>query len=994
MASSSGKSKGWGSLLSQAVAGVEARLDVILADSEEAAKQAKPASVAAAAAATTTVSNQQPIKTGTSRSGSRTRTNDRLQERLARAVAARNGPPSPSRVPSPIETSTTASPRQSVDTPNRALAESPASSSMEMPTRLSVDLAKRPSLDLAHEGGAFGKSAIEKNAHDMITDSDNASNETIPKIVLLSSGAVEAKVAEEEVATTSFTGLPTATTATTTTPISTVTKDIELNPEEVATNVSTNVAALEGVLTARIKQLEDKLEEERRQHQDELHHHTEKMEALQAKLQYVAREVAGTAKNLAQSAVPGSLEKKLAEKDQQIAELMEEGKNLGVTEQKHRAILKKLRVQIGDDEKQIAELKTALSKADAELQALRARSNRAAELEKAREEAHTHLGQLQNELETRRMDAAAKDTTIADLKAQLTAATTKINDKALAQARQRVEELEEQVATVQLEKTLAADRTKAQVAEWQDKAERAAERARLVEIEAKAEVQAIENKLEAMRVRAEEASSSALGDSQAKLLRQVETLQTQYAIASDNWQGIETTLLARVANLEKERDEALQRESDMRKKAREAASHLTLTLRVKRHEEDLEEVRSKLPKAQEDAAGAYEARISALAKRAEEAEEALQRAQMECEAHKAALWRERNERHQQQLLLQHGRERDRNEPTDGPTRRGWLEDLPSTVPGLPLPPHSPLPPPQRSSSSRPETPLFPGVPARTWSAELLGLQGMQNKLRKTSTPSSQDDPSERFALRRLSSQPPTRPAGLMNSTTGAGSSIGNNVHGGVVPMLPSPLPMVLSPTAITDAGSGGGFVMTGPPLSRRATATTSGSHATVPNATGAGLDIGGITTVSADLDADTIESLGRAASPSQSQSQQQASLLQDMVSVSTVAAGPSVQLVERMSAAIRRLESEKVAAREERARLAQQRNEARTEVLALLKDAEAGRAAAARVHTLEAEVSALQARYDTTLELLGEKSEMVEELRADVADVKAMYRDLVERTIK
>jgi hypothetical protein len=80
----------------------------------------------------------------------------------------------------------------------------------------------------------------------------------------------------------------------------------------------------------------------------------------------------------------------------------------------------------------------------------------------------------------------------------------------------------------------------------------------------------MESKLESVRIRAEEASSGATGDSQVKLLRQVETLQTQYSIASENWQGIESTLLARITNLEKERDEASKRESDMRKKAREA----------------------------------------------------------------------------------------------------------------------------------------------------------------------------------------------------------------------------------------------------------------------------------------------------------------------------------------------------------------------------------------------------------------------------------------
>ena len=79
-----------------------------------------------------------------------------------------------------------------------------------------------------------------------------------------------------------------------------------------------------------------------------------------------------------------------------------------------------------------------------------------------------------------------------------------------------------------------------------------------------------ESKVEALRTRAEEASTSSAGDAQAKLLRQIETLQTQYAVASENWQGIEGSLLARMTALEKDRDEALRREGETRRKAREA----------------------------------------------------------------------------------------------------------------------------------------------------------------------------------------------------------------------------------------------------------------------------------------------------------------------------------------------------------------------------------------------------------------------------------------
>lgn len=120
----------------------------------------------------------------------------------------------------------------------------------------------------------------------------------------------------------------------------------------------------------------------------------------------------------------------------------------------------------------------------------------------------------------------------------------------------------------------------------------------------------------------------------------------------------------------------------------------------------------------------------------------------------------------------------------------------------------------------------------------------------------------------------------------------------------------------------------------------------------------------------------------------------DMISMSTVAAGPSVQLVERMSAAIRRLEAEKVAAKEEMARVCGQRDEARTDMVGLMKELEESKTASARIPDLEAQVETLDGRYQTTLEMLGEKSELVEELRADVQDVKAMYRELVEQTMK
>ncbi|KAF1911743.1 TATA element modulatory factor 1 TATA binding-domain-containing protein [Ampelomyces quisqualis] len=121
--------------------------------------------------------------------------------------------------------------------------------------------------------------------------------------------------------------------------------------------------------------------------------------------------------------------------------------------------------------------------------------------------------------------------------------------------------------------------------------------------------------------------------------------------------------------------------------------------------------------------------------------------------------------------------------------------------------------------------------------------------------------------------------------------------------------------------------------------------------------------------------------------------INDMISVSTAGAGPSVQLVERMSAAVRRLESEKATSKEELARLGAQRDEAREEVVSLMREVEEKKQVDQKVDLLEKELKAMEQRYETTLEMLGEKTEMVEELEGDVADLKKIYRELVQ-TIK
>lgn len=117
--------------------------------------------------------------------------------------------------------------------------------------------------------------------------------------------------------------------------------------------------------------------------------------------------------------------------------------------------------------------------------------------------------------------------------------------------------------------------------------------------------------------------------------------------------------------------------------------------------------------------------------------------------------------------------------------------------------------------------------------------------------------------------------------------------------------------------------------------------------------------------------------------------INDMISVSTVGAGPSVQLVERLSTTVRRLESEKATNKEELSRLIGQRDEAHEEVVALMRELDGKKEVGERVEKLEKEINEVNDRYERCLEMLGEKSERVEELEGDVEDLKKIYRDLV-----
>lgn len=365
--------------------------------------------------------------------------------------------------------------------------------------------------------------------------------------------------------------------------------DLATSSAEVASSLKVNgITASAGTNTPSqyqetIEQMKSDYEAAELRRQEETHIYLERIDALQSKLQYLtkeAAEIANTAKSVAE---PGSVEEKLAAKDERIALLMEEGHRLSQMELKHMSIIKKLRAKATDDDKHVAGMKRLSEKHVRAAREAQEKAKSAEEAEKRASEQAKSLPKLAEDLESMRADRDAQDAFIQNLQNQLAEATSAARQaeavahaEALDAQRKRTADLADELSTMKIEHEIAQRQYQTELRELRERSEREKERARIAEIERQGEQHTLESRLEAYRARAEEASAGSGGHVQAKLLRQIETLQNQYAVASENWQGIEASLLARAAVLEKERDELAKREADVRRKARESVSLLSV----------------------------------------------------------------------------------------------------------------------------------------------------------------------------------------------------------------------------------------------------------------------------------------------------------------------------------------------------------------------------------------------------------------------------------
>ena len=617
--------------------------------------------------------------------------------------------------------------------------------------------------------------------------------------------------------------------------------------------------------------------------QEEMNNYLDRIDALRRDMQMLvqtvsnaARKSADAARQAAASAEPGSLEREISQKDEKIALLIEEGTRLSKTEIDLRGTIKKVRAQAVASNKEQETTKSRADRFERSLKAMEDRAKRAEAATKRTEQSLAANSAAAKDLEAVRNERDALNATLAEMKGHLfransraEAAESKAQSEHLEMRERRSAELQDILSSAKAEREISEENLRREVRQLQAALEREKEQARGMETDMLSEQAALESKLESFRVRAEEASSANTGHTHAKLLRQVETLQTQYATASQNWQGIERSLLGQITTLERERDEVVSREAELRKKLRDA------TLKLKNAERDLDLAQSKCTDMDRSLSDANE-ETQRLERRATELETDLANALRDLDAQKQNAERELQRRIDEE-------------------KSRWTANL-----------HIP----------RTESPA----------ASLRKNSGLGFDINHLMSPVQY----ERSNNRRVPIMPNTFDANTPPRQQHTISS--RSLTNGSMPETPS---------VITSMDQDEYFANVPP------TPVITSHH----SARGA---------------------------------------VHDLISASTVGAGPSVQLVERMSANVRRLESEKAASKDELARLTTQRDEARQEVVNLMREVEEKRMINERLNSLEQENASLSQRHQATLELLGERSEQVEELKADILDVKQMYRQLAD----
>ena len=262
-------------------------------------------------------------------------------------------------------------------------------------------------------------------------------------------------------------------------------------PSEVAADILLNPNIQPG---ESVDQMRSDYETAELRRQEETHFYLERIDALQSKLQYLTKEAAEIAHRAASSSVTGSLEQKLAAKDEKIALLMQEGHKLSQTEFKLSDTVKRLRAKSTKDEKQVIDAKRASERQERATREAQERATRAEISERNSYDRVKTFQKLEKELEVAISENSAKASTISELRTEVFNArnTADVGElksyKELLEAERRLTtELRDDLSNAKIEREISNDRHRAEIRDLREQADREKERARVTEMELRGE---------------------------------------------------------------------------------------------------------------------------------------------------------------------------------------------------------------------------------------------------------------------------------------------------------------------------------------------------------------------------------------------------------------------------------------------------------------------------------------------------------------------------
>lgn len=231
------------------------------------------------------------------------------------------------------------------------------------------------------------------------------------------------------------------------------------------------------------------------QKQEDAQSYLERIDALQAKLQYLAKEAAEAAREKAADAPADSLQKKLASKDEQIALLMDEGQKLSKAEVTHAGNSRKLRQKIADDGKLLADLRLKVAASEKLSTNLSARVRKLESINKDASSRVSRMAQLERDLNAVRSARDEKEATVQYLREQLDSETkradevkAKANEEALAQQQKANTSLKDDIANAKVERQLSEDRLRGEMKAAKEELQKEQEAKRTLEAQMRNEI--------------------------------------------------------------------------------------------------------------------------------------------------------------------------------------------------------------------------------------------------------------------------------------------------------------------------------------------------------------------------------------------------------------------------------------------------------------------------------------------------------------------------